>query len=41
MKKMQDETVVDDGCTYEIQDNIYNGVYEHINTKYSQHVNNI
>lgn len=35
MKKMQDETVVDDGCTYEIQDNIYNGVYEHINTKYS------
>lgn len=36
MQKLEDATKKDDGCTFEIQDKMYNGVYEHINTKYSE-----
>ena len=36
MKKLQDATTKDDGCTFEVQDEVYNGMYEHINAKYSE-----
>ena len=36
MKKLEDATTKDDACTFEIQDTMYNGVYEHVNAKYSE-----